>query len=140
MAHSFVVVDTDVFIWITRGRGDAGRHLQLIRGKRMVVSFATVAELWRGARARGYNERSRERLHADIRTALVVAPTDELTQHWAELTDDARRRGHALGQRAHNHDAWVAATALLFDVPLLTEDGHFENYPGLRLARNEHQV
>lgn len=66
---------------------------------------------------------------------MVVAPTHELTRRWAELTDDAKRRGHALGQPAQKHDAWVAATALLYDVPLLTADSDFAGYPGLRLLR-----
>jgi predicted nucleic acid-binding protein len=70
VASAFVVVDTDIFIWITRGQKRAKGYLELTRGKRMVLSFAAVAELWRGAYARGYNERSRERLRTDIRAAV----------------------------------------------------------------------
>lgn len=133
MAVSFVVVDTDVFIWMSRGRERAASYRRLLHGSSAVLSFATVAELWRGAYERAYDERSRERLRADIRAAVVVAPTDDLTQAWAELTVDAKRRGHALGQPAQKHDAWIAATALLYGVPLLTEDRDFAGYPGLEL-------
>jgi predicted nucleic acid-binding protein len=51
----------------------------------------------------------------------------------ARLTNQARNMGHALGQPAQKHDAWIAATALLFDIPLLTEDGDFQGFPGLKL-------
>lgn len=135
MAVSFVVVDTDVFIWLSRGRDPAASYRRLLGAGSAVLSFATVAELWRGAHERSYSKRSRERLQADISSSVVVSPTDELTQRWAELTVDAKRRGHALGQPAQKHDAWIAATALLYEVPLLTADRDFAGYPGLVLLK-----
>lgn len=134
MPTSYIVVDTDVFIWLTRGKKQAARFVPLVAGKRVVLSFATVAELWRGAYANGYGEASRIKLEADIGLAVVVQPTHALTLEWARLTNDARTAGHPLGQKGQAHDAWVAATALHFNLPLLTENRrHFENAPGLTL-------
>jgi predicted nucleic acid-binding protein len=81
----------------------------------------------------GYNEESWRRLEADIRAAVVVTPSNELSHEWARLTNEARSTGHALGQASQAHDAWIAATGRLYGLPILTDDSHFENFPGLVL-------
>lgn len=129
-----IVVDTNVFIYLTRGASKkADEYAKFVNDKRIVLSFATVAELWRGAATREYGEAKRKRLAADIDVAIVVPPDDALSRQWGEITASAKALGHALGQKAQNHDAWVAATALLYDLPLLTEDSDFVGFPDLRL-------
>jgi predicted nucleic acid-binding protein len=99
----------------------------------MVLSFATVAEVRRGAYRLGYNEDSWRRLEADIAAAVVVTPTNALSHEWAQLTNEARGVGHALGQGAQAHDAWIAATGRYYGLPILTDDSDFEGFPGLML-------
>ncbi len=99
----------------------------------MALSFATVAELWRGAYAKDYNPDSRRRLDAAIRQCVVIPPTQAVTDRWGRLADTERRAGRALGGKEHAHDAWIAATALVHDLPLFTNDGHFADVPGLQL-------
>ena len=45
----------------------------------------------------------------------------------------AKRAGHGLGQRDHDADRWIAATALRLGVPLVSNDRIFERVPGLVL-------
>jgi predicted nucleic acid-binding protein len=131
---SHVVVDTDVFIWLSRGKAQATRYAPYVVGQRVVLSFATVAELWRGAYTRGYSQASRSKLEVEIGTTVVVNPTSALTHEWAQLVREMRLAGHALGQPAQAHDAWVAATARHFQLPLLTENRrHLEGVPGVQL-------
>lgn len=100
----------------------------------MVLSFATVAELWRGAHTQNYGDKSKEKLEADIGLAVIAPPTNELTHEWARLTAEARSAGHPLGQKAQSHDAWVAATARHFEIPLLTgNQAHFQDLGGIDL-------
>lgn len=134
--EGYLVLDTDVFVWLTRGRGDEhARYVPLVQGKRIVLSFATVAELWRGAYLLNYGERRRGRLRSDLEAAVVVPPFDDLTHEWARLTVEARARGHPLGAPAQANDAWVAATARYYRVPLLTGNlRHFLALPRLILA------
>lgn len=99
----------------------------------MVLSFATVAEVRRGAYHLSYNDESWRRLEADITAALVVAPTNALSHEWARLTNQARGMGHSLGQGPQAHDAWVAATGRYHGLPILTDDSDFEGFPGLVL-------
>ena len=99
----------------------------------MVLSFATVAELRRGAYRMSYNENSWRRMESEVSAAIVVSPTTDLTHEWARLTNEARSVGHALGQKSQSHDAWIAATGRLYHLPILTDDTHFTNFPGLTL-------
>ena len=133
--ENFVLVDTDVFIDLTRGKAKAARYLPLVEGRLLILSFVTVAELWRGAYRLGYNDASRKRLQADIAATVVITPTEAITHEWARLTNEARLAGHPLGQGEHAHDAWIAATARHHSLPLLTGNvRHFVGCPGLQLV------
>jgi len=52
---------------------------------------------------------------------------------YARLRADCEAQGHALGQREHNADRWIAATAIRLGVPLVSNDGIFRDAPGLEL-------
>jgi predicted nucleic acid-binding protein len=43
------------------------------------------------------------------------------------------RAGHGLGQKDHEADRWVAATAIWLGVPLVAHDAIFANVKGLQL-------
>lgn len=79
-----------MFVWLTRGRRKAASYEPFVKGKRMVLSFVSVAELWRGAAVMEYNAASRQRLEAAIGRTLVVSADNELTHEWAKVTADAR--------------------------------------------------
>lgn len=129
-----IVVDTSAFIYLTRGASPkASEYAPFVNEKTIVLSFATVAELWRGAITQNYGEKKRKRLAADIGVAIVVPPNEPLSRLWGEITAKGRALGHPLGQKAQSHDAWVAATAQLYELPLLTEDSDFQNFPDLSL-------
>ncbi|MDQ6838867.1 MAG: hypothetical protein M3137_11180 [Actinomycetota bacterium] len=44
-----------------------------------------------------------------------------------------RPAGHALGDKIHDGDRWIAATAIHLDVPLVAHDRIFKGAPGLRM-------
>ena len=52
---------------------------------------------------------------------------------YADLRVACERAGHALGQRDHDADRWIAATALRHGIPLVSNDRIFEGNPGLVL-------
>lgn len=135
MADQLVLVDTDVFIWLTRGRSEAAPYAPLVAKKRIALSFASVAELWHGAAIAKYGPESRRRLEGAIGGTIVVTPDNELTHEWADLRAEARQLGHALGGKGKEHDVWIAATARLYGLPLATDDQHFDGFPGLTVLR-----
>ncbi len=63
---------------------------------------------------------------------FVVYPYGRaICQKWAEVSDGARRRGSPVGVA----DAWIAATALLHEMPLVTHNReHFSSIEGLKVV------
>lgn len=53
---------------------------------------------------------------------------------YADLRTACVRAGHALGQKDHEADRWVAATASWLTVPLVAHDKVFKNVDGLDLV------
>jgi predicted nucleic acid-binding protein len=71
-----------------------------------------------------------QRLEAEIARAEIVHTAD-LIRAYAELRAACERNGHALGQRDHDADRWIAATATRLRIPLVSNDRIFEGTPGL---------
>jgi predicted nucleic acid-binding protein len=68
-----------------------------------------------------------------IHRAQVVHTGPELVLICAQLRADCEAVGHALGQREHNADRWIAATAIRIGIPLVSNDTIFRGVPGLEL-------
>ena len=74
-------------------------------------------------------------LEARIRTAETVHSGPELILVYAQLRADCERIGHALSQRDHDADRWVAVTALRLGIPLVSNDRIFDDVPDLVVER-----
>lgn len=133
-ARGAIVVDTDVFSAdLVPGSWLAEHYAPLIAGRLAFISFQTVAELLYGALRRGWGEARMRRLDAKVHRAEVVYTGPELVALCAQLRADCAAIGHALAQREHNGDRWVAATAIRIGVSLVSNDTIFRDVPGLAL-------
>lgn len=128
-----IVVDTDVFSADLSDTTLIAVYEPIIVGRPAFLSFQTVAELRFGALRRSWGIARMRKLDAKIATAEVVHSGDELVAVYAQLRAACVRLGHALGQRDHDADRWIAATALRLGVPLVSNDRIFEGTPGLQL-------
>jgi predicted nucleic acid-binding protein len=109
----------------------AARYQALIAGRPAFISFQTAVELHFGALRRNWGAARMRRLEARIARAKVVHSGPELVLAHARLRVACERVGHALAQRVHNADRWIAATALRLGIPLVSDDGVFANVPDL---------
>ena len=128
-----IVIDTDVFSADLSDTALIAVYEPIIVGRPAFLSFQTVAELRFGALRRSWGTARMRKLDAKIATAEVVHSGDELIAVYAQLRANCVRLGHALGQRDHDADHWIAATALRLGVPLVSNDRIFEGTPGLQL-------
>jgi tRNA(fMet)-specific endonuclease VapC len=125
-----VVVDTDVFSYIFRGDSRADFYRPHLAGCVLVLSFMTLAEIEAWAGERHWGRRTRERLEQTLAGYALQFPDRDHCRLWARVTTGARRLGRPIGVA----DAWIAATALLYNAPLATHNaGHFAGVPGLLL-------
>jgi predicted nucleic acid-binding protein len=133
-----IVIDTDVFgADLVRKSVLAERYEPIIVGSPAFISFQTAAELRYGAMRRQWGESRMRELAVKIAAAETVHTGPELVVVYARLRAECAGIGHALSQREHDADRWVAATAIRLGVPLVSNDGIFENVPELVLERAE---
>ena len=129
-----IVADTDVFgAQLVPGSALAARYEPIILGRLVFNSFQTAAELRYGALLRNWGEHRMRKLEARIAAAETVHSGPDLVGVYARLRVQCERAGHALSQRVHDADRWVAATAIRLGIPLVSNDGVFRDAPGLVL-------
>ena len=130
-----VVVDTMVISWLLDERPNplADRYRELIGPAAVLLAFQTVAELRYGAIRAGWGELRRRRLERSIAELTVAQPDDQMITTCAELRAQCQRIGHALANKLHDGDRWIAATALRLRCPLVSHDGLFAHTPALQL-------
>lgn len=129
-----VVVDTDVISFIYKGDTRGALYEPHLNGQFMFVSFMTLAELHRWSYKLNWGAKRKIQLSAFLRRYSVQHSTPELCRLWAQITDEGRRKGKAIAVA----DAWIAATALYFDIPLVTHNGaDFQSIGGLRVISEQ---
>jgi hypothetical protein len=129
-----IIVDPDVFSAdLVPGSRLAERYAVLITGRLAFISFQTAAELRYGGIRRGWGGPRMLRMEATIERVEVVHSGPELVAVYAQLRADCVAAGHALGQKEHTADRWIAATAIRLGIPLVSNDRIFAGAPGLQL-------
>lgn len=125
-----VVVDTDVISFLFKADTRADLYRPHLDGRLVVISFMTLAELDQWALLRNRGEQRKQALEAYIARFTVTPYDRERCRLWAATSVEARRPGRPL----QTADAWIAATAMLYGVPLVTHNpGDFGGLPGLLL-------
>jgi len=117
-ASSVVVVDTDVVSFQFKRDTRAVLYDPHLAGRVLVLSFMTIAELDGWSLHQRWGAARRARLDAHLRRFVTYPYDRNLCRVWAEATQEARQAGRPI-QCA---DAWIAATALALDVPLVTHN------------------
>lgn len=129
-----MVVDTmavSALVNATRQPEPAAEYSALIAGRPIVISFATVTELRYGASKAGWGQLRKRALERDLERFVVVQPDDQLMSICADLRTYCEAAGHALGQKLHEADRWIAATALRLELELASDDAVFHDVPSL---------
>jgi predicted nucleic acid-binding protein len=89
-----------------------------------------VAEVERWAVQYRWGEHRLHWLHLYLKRFTVVPSSPDLCRKWAEVMVAAQ----AAGRRIECADAWIAGTALLYGVPLMTHNRNdYLGVPGLTL-------
>lgn len=102
-----------------------------IQGRILALSFQSVAELWSWAEENNWSVEQRDRLTVFLQKFLIIPYDAELAKVWAKLETHCKR----IGRRLESGDAWIAATAVRYKMPLLTHDRDHVglNYPDLQV-------
>ena len=113
-----VLLDTDVVSYLLKGDTRAAAYAPLIQGQRIALSFMTVAELFQWASVRKWGARRRSHLEQAIVSYIVVPADMEMCRIWGQV----RSERQSIGQPISPQDAWISATALRHNLPLITHN------------------
>jgi predicted nucleic acid-binding protein len=111
-----------VISWLFDDRPNrlADRYRGLIGQRRVLLAFQTVMELRYGALRAGWGELRRRRLERRVAELTVIQPDDSAITTCAVLRMRCNQIGHALGDKLHDGDRWIAVAAMRIDVPLVS--------------------
>jgi predicted nucleic acid-binding protein len=123
------VVDTDVISLVFKKDTRAALYRPYLDGWQLTLSFMSIAELQRWALERRWGQRRRSELDQYLHRFTVFHSDQDLCRWWAAVMVSARQAG----RRIEVADAWIAATALLFGIPLITHNpGDYAGVDGCR--------
>lgn len=125
-----VVVDTDV---VSFGFGEKpiySVYQSYLKDKYQIVSFMTIAELYKWAVWNKWGDKRRNLLNEYMSTLLVHESSAAICEIWARITFEAKLAGRPLNPA----DAWIASTALTLDCILVTHNAKdFKHINGLEI-------
>ncbi|MGD9099315.1 MAG: type II toxin-antitoxin system VapC family toxin [Anaerolineae bacterium] len=125
-----ILLDTNIVSFALKGDSRAASYVPYLQGRRLAISFMTVAELFQWAAIRNWGARRTSQLEASLENYIVLPFDIALCRLWGEV----RARCRAAGRPISPQDAWVAATALQHHLPLVTHNpSDFEVIEGLEL-------
>jgi tRNA(fMet)-specific endonuclease VapC len=112
------IVDTDVVSMLFKGDSRSYAYRPHLTGRLLGISFMTLAELERWALERDWGQNRRRELAQHLLHYTVLPVSRELCVKWAEISMSANRKGRPI----QTADAWIAASALHYQVPLITNN------------------
>ena len=121
---SRAVLDTSVLI-----AREQGRPLQRQLPDQVAISVVSIAELELGVLVAADADKRAQRLRtlSEVRALASALPIDERTASaYAELA----ARSLAEGRKPRIHDTWIAATALVNQSEVWTQDQDFTDFAG----------
>lgn len=124
------LVDTDWVVHYLNGRQDIVARLDILKHQGLGLSTIALGELYEGvyySRDPAGDERG---LQAFLQGVTLVSLDEETAKIFGRQRGKLRAGGLLIG----DSDIWIAATALQYDLTLLTNNRrHFERIDGLRI-------
>lgn len=128
-----ILVDTNVVSFLFKP--DHSRHAEAFertKNHNWFISFMTKAEIVLWPMNNAWGARRRAELAEHLAEFTTLLPDDDSPRFWAEVMAESRR----LGRPMDAADAWIAATAIQWELPLITNNSRdFEHLSQLTLIR-----
>jgi tRNA(fMet)-specific endonuclease VapC len=135
-AKPIALVDTDVVSNLLKATTIGCEYARLLHAYQAAIAFITAGELQAGALRRRLG--ARRQLHLD--QWLVEYPIIRFKSGMELIYAQVMVERERMGKRMERSDAWIAATALHYDIPLVTHDSDYVGTRGLRIITASEEV
>ncbi len=122
-------LDTDAAIELLRGNVAARETLS--RSSYHVLTGIALGELLVGVKKSSQPRIAKAKLDALLERVGLVFADETTSAYYADVRVKLEKRGVPIPQ----NDIWIAAISLQYDIPLASNDKHFEQIEGLKLVR-----
>lgn len=114
-----VLLDTNIVSYFYRNDTRMADYGPFILKKNLIISFMTLAEIRFGITNNNWGISRVLEMETYIQLNFTVHyPTDEIVSHYARCMNLSHKRGKPMS----HGDAWIAATALELECPLVTHN------------------
>ena len=125
-----LLVDTDVFSYIYKGKGPAGSYEKHFKGNALALSFITVGELYAWAAIHNWGTKRITDMEGYLKNYIIIPFDHEVAKKYGEIKSALTRQGTLVG----SNDIWIAACARRHDMPLVTHNKKdYNNVPDLEI-------
>lgn len=131
-----VLADTNIISYAFKRLPLGDQYSRLLTGREVRVSFTTVAELHTWAEKDSWGARRRLEMQVFLARFPMIPCTAGIPERFAKICIERER----IGRPILPDDAWIAATALHHDLPLVTHDTNFLGTDGLRVISANPEV
>lgn len=123
------IADTSIFIGLEAARIDGSR----LQNYEWAVSVVTLGELRLGVlNAQSAEARARRLSTFEVASRFEPLEIDEkVAESWALIVAQLR----ASGRKIPINDAWIAATAIRHQVPVVTQDRDYDGLSGVEVIQ-----
>ncbi|MDA0244603.1 MAG: PIN domain-containing protein [Chloroflexi bacterium] len=116
---STLLIDTNIASFVFKGDSRAALYESVLEGHDLAISLITWGELLEWTQIHGWGSKRTAELEAFINQAYRIIPIDDQTcPIWAGVRRLCRQVGRPIAQ----NDAWIAATALQYNLALVTHN------------------
>ncbi len=95
---------------------------------RLIVPSIVLGEYYFGIRQSRYRNRYESWLNRNLPAVEIVAVTQETAKIYADIRLELKQHGTPIP----SNDTWIAAIALQFSLPVLSNDAHFDYVDAIR--------
>ena len=126
------LLDADWAISFLNGRPNAVTRIENLADEGIALSVITWGEIYEGLLTRPDLDRHLAQLDQFTAAIDLILPDLDVARHYARLRSYLRSQG----QLIPDNDFWLAATALAYNLTVVSRDQHFSRIPDLKI----HQV
>jgi len=113
-----VVVDTDVISFLFKNHPLASAYQNILVGRPLAVSLISLAEIEYGMDLKNWGTARRHLMRQFLARFTLLSPDSDTAMLWARIKSNCEKKGRPITFA----DAWIAASALQLNVPLVTHN------------------
>ncbi|MFB3788501.1 MAG: type II toxin-antitoxin system VapC family toxin [bacterium] len=130
MTSPMLLVDTNIVSYLMRGGELARLYAPHLQKRFPAIAFITVGELYYGVEKKRWGASKRQQLEMTLRHFVEIPSDRETAQCYGRLVAGRERLGHPISSA----DAWIAACAIRYRLPLVTHNApDFLDIPELQI-------